>query len=127
MMDLSPIANAVKQATPPPPQAMPSVAEETKAVPDTETRQAVAPPVPGKGSEPGLGEKLDLYDNRPPVPQAPSKTEKQKRDEAQAELKKAKLLGHGTGLPMPTTDPPPQELPFLKPLGHIGRSLDATV
>jgi len=39
------------------------------------------------------------------------------------------VLGDGTGLPQPTVDPPPAELPFLKPLGHplIGIALDAKV
>ena len=127
MMDLSPIANAAKSVTPPPPQAQPSVAEETKAVPETETNSAVPPPVPGKGSEPGLGEKLDLYDNQAANQPPPAKSEKKKLEEAQVAMRKAELLGHETA-PQPTTNPPPQELPFLKPLGRqLGQSIDATV
>lgn len=127
MMDLSPIANAGKSVAPPPPQAQPSVAEETKAVKDTETTHAVAPPVPSKGSEPGLGEKLDLYDSHPAHQPAPGKSEKKKMEEAQEALRKAELLGHESA-PQPTTDPPPQELPFLKPLGRqLGQAIDATV
>lgn len=128
MLDLSPFANAVKTVTPPPPQAQPAVAEETKSVPGTETTQAVPPPAPGKGgNEPGLGEHVDVYDTEDKAA-PPPKTEKQKVKEAREEAKKARLLGHGTGLPLPT-DPPPPELPFLKPLGHppLGSAIDATV
>lgn len=128
MMDLSPIANAAKAASPPPPQALPSVAEETKAVPETVTNKAVPPPVPGKGSEPGLGERVDIYDSQPALPPAPVKSEKKKSDEAKEEMRKSELLGHETGLPQPTTNPPHPELPFLKPLGRLlGQSIDATV
>jgi hypothetical protein len=131
MLDLSPIANAVKSVASPPPQAQPAIAEETKAVPDTDTAQAVPPPpASGKGgNEPGLGERLDVYDTEAAQSHPPAKTAKQKADEARDEAKEAELLGHGTGLPQPTTNPPPQELPFLKPLGHplLGRTLDATV
>lgn len=123
MMDLSPIASATKSVTPLPPQAQPSVAEETKAVPETETTHAVAPPVPGKGSEPGLGQKLDLYDTQKVTTPAPLKSDKKKLEEAQEAMRSSKLLGHETA-PQPTTNPPPQELPFLKPLG---RAIDATV
>lgn len=127
MMDLSPIANAAKSVATPPPQAQPSVAEETKAVKDTETTHAVAPPVPGKGSEPGLGEKLDLYDSHPSNQPAPGKSEKKKMEEAQEALRKSELLGHETA-PQPSTNPPPQELPFLKPLGRpLGKAIDATI
>jgi hypothetical protein len=129
MLDLSPIANAIKSVASPPPQAQPAVAEETKAVPETETPQAVPPPSPGKGNEPGLGEHVDVYDteaaNKPPA-----KSPKKKADEMEEEARKKseELLGKGTGLPQPTTDPPHLELPFLKPLGHLlGRSVDATV
>ena len=128
MLDLTPLANAVKAVSSAPPQAQPAIAEETKAVPDTETTQAVPPPAPGKGgNEPGLGEHVDIYDtdrNRQPPP----KTARQKLNDAREAAKKEALLGHGTGLPQPT-DPPPPELPFLKPLGHapLGAALDATV
>jgi hypothetical protein len=129
MLDLTPLANAVKAVTSPPPQAQPAIAEETKAVPDTETTQAVPPPAAGKGgNEPGLGERLDVYDTESQA-SPPPKTAKQKAEEALAEAKKEHLLGHGTGLPQPTVDPPPPELPFLKPLGHplLGTAIDATV
>jgi hypothetical protein len=106
---------------------MPSVAEETKAVPETETNQAVPPPVPGKGSEPGLGEKVDLYDSQKVTTPGPLKSDKKKLEESQEAVRKHELLGHETA-PQPTTTPPPQELPFLKPLGrNLGRSIDATV
>jgi hypothetical protein len=155
MMDLSPIANTVKQGSPPPPQAQPSASEVLKAVPETEI-QAPVPPLPAKGGEPGLGEHLDLYDTEaaqsPPPPtkedkadkvlpddkptrdvQAEitrarvSKAEKEKADKLDREAEKQarlELLGKDTGLPMPTTDPIHQDLPFLKPLGQ---SIDTRV
>jgi len=129
MLDLNPIANAVKTVTTPPPQAQPAIAEETKAVPGTETSQAVPPPAAGKGgSEPGLGEHLDVYDTQSQTQPHP-KTARQKAEQAREEALKEHVLGQGTGLPQPTVDPPPPELPFLKPLGHplIGTALDATV
>lgn len=127
MLDLTPLANAVKTVAPTPPQAQPAIAEETKAVPDTETTQAVPPPAAGKGgNEPGLGEHVDFYDTQAQAPAA--KTPKQKADEAREDARKGHLLGHGTGLPQPS-DPPPPDLPFLKPLGHppLGASIDATI
>lgn len=127
MLDLTPIASAVKTVASPPPQAQPAIAEETKAVPETETHEAVPPPAAGKGgNEPGLGERLDVYDTDSPD-KPPAKTPKQKAEEAREAARKAKLLGQGTGLPQPSVDPPPPELPFLKPLGHpiIGTSVDA--
>src|SRR4051812_12931197 len=125
MLDLTPIASAVKAVASTPPQAQPAVAEETKSVPGTETPQAVPPPAPGKGSEPGLGEHVDLYDTEkavePPVVK-PKTAKKQKEEEEEAQQAEAKdspnLLGKGTGLPIPTTHPAPLSLPFLKPLGH---------
>jgi hypothetical protein len=129
MLDQTPIASSVKAVASAPPQAQPAIAEETKAVPDTETTEAVAPPPPGKGgNEPGLGEYVDVYDTENPPGPAP-KTPKQKAEEARAKAGKAELLGHGTGLPQPSVDPPPPDLPFLKPLGHpiLGATLDATV
>lgn len=129
MLDLNPIANAVKTVASPPPQAQPAIAEETKAVPDTETTQAVPPPAAGKGgNEPGLGEHLDVYDTEGQALPHP-KTAAQKAEQAQKEAIKEHVLGHGTGLPQPTVDPPPPELPFLKPLGHplLGKAVDATV
>ncbi len=63
MLDLSPIANAIKSVQAPPPQAQPSVTEEMKPVPQAEIENAV-PPLPAKGGEPGLGEHLDLYDTQ---------------------------------------------------------------
>jgi hypothetical protein len=80
MLDLSPIANAIKLVQAPPPQAQPSAAEEMKPVPQAEIEHAV-PALPAKGGEPGLGRHLDLYDtevarNFPPQkeakPEAPS-------------------------------------------------------
>jgi len=129
MLDLNPIANAVKTVTSPPPQAQPAIAEETKAVPDSETSQAVPPPATGKGgNEPGLGEHFDVYDTQSKT-QPPPKTARQKAEQAREEALKGRVLGKGTGLPQPTVDPPPPELPFLKPLGHplIGTAVDATV
>jgi hypothetical protein len=128
MLDLSPLANAVKPVAPPPPQAQPAIAEETKAVPDTETTQAVPPPASGKGgSEPGLGEHVDVYDTDP-YAQPPPKTTRQKLEEARKAAEKEKLLGHDSALPQPS-DPPPPDLPFLRPLGRapLGASIDATV
>ena len=128
MLDLSPLANAVKPVAPPPPQAQPAIAEETKAVPDTETTAAVPAPAAGKGGNgPGLGEHVDLYDTENEAA-PPPKSEKQKAKEAREHARKERLLGHGTGLPQPT-DPPPPELPFLKPIGHapLGSAIDATV
>jgi hypothetical protein len=134
MLDLSPIANAVKSVQSPAPQAQPAIAEEMRPVPETETPQAVPPPA---SAEPGLGEHLDLYDTQiPPPPPNPADQEKPKLS---ADLEKTKpqiedkpkaklnLLGKGTGLPQPTTTPPPPELPFLKPLGQpiLGSSIDA--
>ena len=108
MLDLTPLANAVKSVASPPPQAQPAIAEETKAVPDTETSQAVPPPAPGRGgNEPGLGEHLDVYDTQAQAG-PPPKTPKQKADEAREEAKKERLLGHGTGLPQPSDPPPPE-------------------
>jgi hypothetical protein len=128
MLDLTPLANAVKSVASPPPQAQPAIAEETKAVPETETTQAVPPPPAGKGgNEPGLGEHLDLYDTEG-MSKPPPKSARQKVEEAREEARKEKLLGHDTGLPQPS-DPPPPELPFLKPIGHppLGASIDATI
>jgi hypothetical protein len=128
-LDLNPIANAVKTVAPPPPLAQPAIAEETKAVPDTETSQAVPPPAAGKGgNEPGLGEHYDVYDTEAQA-HPPAKTARQKADEAREEAIKEHFLGQGTGLPQPTVDPPPPELPFLKPLGHplLGKAIDAIV
>jgi hypothetical protein len=129
MLDLNPIVNAVKTVASTPPQAQPAIAEETKAVPDTETTQAVPPPAPGKGgNEPGLGEHFDVYDTNGQAQPHP-KTARQKADQAREDALKEHMLGQGTGLPQPTVDPPAPELPFLKPLGHplIGAALDATV
>jgi hypothetical protein len=129
MLDLNPIANAVKTVASPPPQAQPAIAEETKAVPDTETTQAVPPPASGKGGNgPGLGEHLDVYDTESQAQPHP-KTAAQKADQATEEAIKEHMMGHGTGLPQPTVDPPAPELPFLKPLGHplLGTAVDATV
>lgn len=129
MLDLNPIANAVKTVSTPPPQAQPAIAEETKAVPETETSQAVPPPAAGKGgNEPGLGEHFDVYDTQSQAQPHP-KTARQKAELAREEALKERMLGQGTGLPQPTVDPPPAELPFLKPLGHplIGAALDAKV
>ena len=150
-MDLSPIVNTIKQATPPPPQAQPSVSEAMKPVPETEI-QTPAPPLPTKGGEPGLGEHLDLYDteaSQTPMPSKEAKADAAIPDNAptrdvQAELARAKevkdekekarlakqeLLGKDTGLPMPTTDPVHLELPFLKPLGKqpLGNAIDARI
>lgn len=129
MLDLNPIANAVKTVASPPPQAQPAIAEETKAVPDTETTEAVPPPASGKGgNEPGLGEHLDVYDSERQA-HPPQKTARQKLEQVREAALKKHVLGHGTGLPQPTVDPPPPELPFLKPLGHplLGAAVDATV
>jgi hypothetical protein len=128
MLDLTPLANAVKTVASPPPQAQPAIAEETKAVPDTETTQAVPAPPAGKGGNgPGVGEHLDLYDteNRS---KPPPKTTRQKVDEAREEARKRKLLTHDAAMPQPS-DPPPPEIPFLKPIGHppLGASIDATI
>ncbi|MDB5050347.1 MAG: hypothetical protein JWO30_3418 [Fibrobacteres bacterium] len=78
MMDLSPIANAIKSVQAPPPQAQPSIAEEMKPVPQAEIDHAV-PALPAKGGEPGLGKHLDLYDtevarNFPPQSEAKPET-----------------------------------------------------
>jgi hypothetical protein len=128
MLDLTPLANAVKTVASVPPQAQPAIADETKAVPDTETAQAVPPPPAGKGGNgPGVGEHLDLYDTEGGS-KPPPKTARQKVDEAREEARKQKLLTHDAALPQPS-DPPPPELPFLRPLGHapLGASIDATV
>ena len=133
MLDLSPIASAVKTVAPPPPQAMPDVAEETKSAPGTETPQAVAASASAKGSEPGLGEHVDVYDTQAhpdPAPSAPAKSAKKKQEEAEkAAQESLELLGKDSeAFPQPTTNPPPQELPFLKPLGPLGllgQTLDA--
>jgi hypothetical protein len=128
MLDLTPLANAIKTVASVPPQAQPAIAEETKAVPETETAQAVPPPPAGKGGNgPGVGEHLDLYDtegeNKPPP-----KTARQKMDEAREKARKEKLLTHDAAKPQPA-DPPPPVIPFLKPLGHpaLGSSIDASV
>jgi hypothetical protein len=63
-MDISPIINVVKAATPPPHQAQPSVAETMKPVPDTDIQAPVPPPA--KGAQPGLGERFDHYDTEHP-------------------------------------------------------------
>jgi hypothetical protein len=148
MLDLSPIANAVKSVQPLPPQAQPSVVEEMKPVPETEIQSPVAPPP--KGGEPGLGEHLDLYDNQAaqapptkeakatqvipddaPIPSVQAEIARAKEAEAKKEKLKAKveLLGKDTGLPQPTTDPAHPDLPFLKPLGKqpLGASIDARI
>ena len=127
MLDLNSFANTAKSVASPPPQAQPAIAEETKAVPDSITSQAVPPPAAGKGgNEPGLGEHLDVYDTEG-KPQT-HKTPRQKVEEARMHAK-ARLLGYGTGLPQPTVDPPPAEWPFLKPLGHplLGSGIDARI
>ena len=131
MLDLSPIASAVKTVASPPPQAMPDVAEETKSAPGTETPQAVAAPAPAKGSEPGLGEHVDVYDTQaPPEPpaSAATKSAKKKQEEAEEAAKESpELIGH-SAFPQPSINPPPPELPFLKPLGPLGllgQTLDA--
>ncbi|HKP95670.1 MAG TPA: hypothetical protein VJ385_07925 [Fibrobacteria bacterium] len=155
MMDLSPIANAVKSVQAPPPQAQPSVVEEMKPVPQTETVDAV-PPLPAKGGEPGLGEHLDLYDTEVPYPSAAPKETKPKvaapdpedvshRNAPPAELSpngtkaeapkrekprvKTELLGDKTDLPPPPPHTVDAEFPFLKPLGGIplGKSIDARI
>lgn len=161
MLDLSPIANAIKSVQAPPPAAMPQAAEEMKPVPQAEIEHAV-PPLPAKGGEPGLGEHLDLYDTqagRKQIPPASREASVAKDAAAQtgssdtpqdptaapaaeipdpvkeevAKLEKAKtkleLLGNKTGLPQPTTDPPPAELPFLTPLGGkvLGQAIDARI
>jgi hypothetical protein len=128
MLELTPLANAVKAVASPPPQAQPAIAEETKAVPNTETTQAVPPPAAGKGGNgPGVGEHLDLYDTENKA-KPPPKTARQKADEAREEARKQELLTHDAALPQPS-DPPPPEIPFLRPLGQppLGASLDATV
>lgn len=143
MLDLGPITNLVKSVQPPP-QAQPSVAEAMKPVPDTEIHTPVPPP-PAKGGEPGLGEHLDFYDTETQRPESQTKeTETQPviPDDAstfqvQAQLferAKLDLLGKGTGLPQPTTDPMHLDLPFLKPLGQsppgqppLGQSIDARI
>ena len=148
MLDLGPIANAVKTVQPPPPQAQPSVAEAMKPVPETEIQTPVPPP-PAKGGEPGLGEHFDSYDTETMRAAAQSRESKESRaekvlpddgptrevlaqlsnaraaDAKEAEAKKEKerakleLLGKDTGLPQPTTEPLHLELPFLKPLGPL--------
>jgi hypothetical protein len=49
-------------------------------------------------------------------------------DEAREEARKRKLLTHDAAMPQPS-DPPPPEIPFLKPIGHppLGASIDATI
>lgn len=128
MLDLTPLANAIKSVASPPPQAQPAIAEETKAVPETETSQAVPQAPAGKGgNEPGVGEHLDLYDTEGESKPLP-KTERQKAEEAREAARKQKLLTHDAAMPQPS-DPPPPELPFLKPLGHppLGSAIDATI
>ncbi|MDQ3000066.1 MAG: hypothetical protein M3Y08_02215 [Fibrobacterota bacterium] len=139
MLDFGPIANVVKSMQGPLPQAQPSVVEETKPVPESETQHAV-PPLPQKGGgEAGLGEHLDLYDTETPQnpAQAKPKPEVEHEDARDAtnekngkqekpEPKPLKLAGSESGLPQPTTNLPEFELPFLKPLGQlIGQSVDA--
>jgi hypothetical protein len=160
MLDLGPIANIVKAAQPPPPQAQPSVAEAMKPVPETEIQTPVPPP-PAKGGEPGLGEHFDAYDTEmtrtaaqpkeakalqvipddAPTREVQAQLSNAKASEAkEAEAKKEKerakleLLGKGTGLPQPSTDPLHLELPFLKPLGQLppaqsslGQAIDARI
>lgn len=149
MLDLGPITNALKSLQAPPPQAQPSVAEEMKPVPETEI-QAPVPPPP-KSAEPGLGEHFDIYDNQAAQPLPPTKEAKAKEvlpehaptKEVQEEITRAKdtepkkekpkpkldLLGNGTGLPQPTTEPVHIDMPFLKPLGKkpLGQSIDARI
>ncbi|MDB5105704.1 MAG: hypothetical protein JWP91_3393 [Fibrobacteres bacterium] len=148
MLDLTPIANAIRTVQPQP-QALPSVTEDMKPVPGTEIQAPVPPPA--KGSEPGLGEHFDVYDTQvPPNPPATKETKakeaipdnaptpevqqeisRARESEAKKEKAKAKpeLLGRGTGLPQPTTEPLHLEMPFLKPLGKqpLGRSIDSTI
>jgi hypothetical protein len=108
MMDLSPIANAIRQVQSQPPQAQPTVAEELKPVPQAETEVAV--PAPSKGGGTGLGEKLDLYDEEP--------------ESGDASGMKTELLGEQALAPAP----PHPDFPFLKILGSIplGGSIDTT-
>jgi hypothetical protein len=104
MLDLSPIASAIKTLQQPPPQVMPLVAKAMKPVRDAETLAAVPPPV--KSGRPGLGEHMDLYDT-------------------DAEAFAAMASGDDEMVPDPA---PPIELPFLKPLGApLGKSIDAKV
>jgi hypothetical protein len=141
MLELGPIANVLKTAQPPV-QAQASASEAMKAVPDTEI-QAPVPPPPAKGGEPGMGEHLDFYDTemarhaaQAEAQVSSAKTADAKDTEAKKEKERAKLdlLGKGTGLPQPTTEPMQVELPFLRPLGQappaqssLGQSIDALI
>lgn len=152
-MDLGPIATVVKSATPPPPQAQPSVAEAMKPVPETEIQAPVPPPA--KGAHPGLGEHLDLYDTeKPPVPAHPAErqahqvtpddaptrevqaqilaaeAEAEAQEEEDKVASEAQLLGKDTGLPQPSVKPVHPDIPFLKPLGRsapLGQAIDERV
>ncbi len=152
-MDMGPIATVVKSALPPPPQAQPSVAEAMKPVPETEIQAPVPPPA--KGAQPGLGERLDLYDTeKHPAPAQPAESKAQQvipndapTREVQAQIlaaeaeataqeeedkaaSEAQLLGKDTGLPQPSVNPVHPDLPFLKPLGRsapLGQAIDERV
>src|SRR5690606_27868462 len=101
MLDLSPIASAIKLLQQPPPQVMPLVAKAMKPVRDSETLAAVPPPP--KGGRPGLGGHMDLYDTD------------------------AATLPDASDEPVPEAAPP-IGLPSLKPLGpELGKAFDARV
>lgn len=104
MLDLNPIASVLKTVLPPTPQAAPRVAEETAPVPEAVTGEAVPPPAPAKGNDPGLGGNVDLYSGT---------------------AAQARLLGEESE---PQAMAPHPDLPFLKPLGRVrGQAIDARI
>jgi hypothetical protein len=114
MMDLSPIANAIRQVQSPPPQAQPAAAEELKPVPQAQTEVAV--PAPPKGGDAGLGENVDVYDEGADTGEG--------AEGGMQEETKTELLGQNALSP----SPPRPDFPFLKLLGTLplGGSIDAT-
>jgi hypothetical protein len=114
MMDLSPIANAIRQVQSPPPQAQPAVAEEMEPVPQSQT--AVAVPAPSKGGDAGLGGNVDVYDE--------GSDNGGDAEGGEAPEEKSELLGQRALKPAP----PHPDFPFLKILGSLplGSAIDAT-
>lgn len=118
MLDLSPIASAIRMLQQPPPQVMPLVAKVMKPVRDSEIPVAVPPPA--KSGRAGLGQHMDLYDTDAEAKPAAS-------DPAREEDTAFPLEPSEKGSQVPDA-PPPIELPFLKPLGPpLGKAFDARV
>jgi len=121
MLDLSPIASAIKMLQQPPPQVMPLVAKAMKPVRDSETLAAVPPPP--KSGRSGLGGHMDLYDTDSGTFRAASGAPVPEEQIVLSEDSPDKLPQAA----VPDTAPP-IDLPFLKPLGpELGRTFDAIV